>query len=55
MNLTKLVGIGPIDLMRSGFVLAESFGDVFKYSKKNAKITGKILAYSLAIGNPFPT
>ena len=55
INLSSLVGIGPIDLMRSGFVLADSFGDVFRYSKKSAKITGKLLAYTLAIGNPFLT
>jgi len=51
----KVVRFGPIDMAITGIGLVEVLADVFKYAKKNAKLTGKLLAHSLAIGWPFPT
>lgn len=39
----------------AGLGIVEVLADVFKYAKTNAKMTGKLLAYTLAIGYPFPT
>ena len=50
-----LVKFGPVDLAVAGLGLVEVLADVFKYAKKNAKMTGKLLAYTLAMLFPFPT
>ena len=46
---------GAIDAAAAGTGAVEVIADQFKYGKKNAKMTGCLLAYALAMLFPFPT
>ena len=45
----------PLDIAMAGIGLVETVAGCFKSGKKSAKLTGKILAYTLAIRYPFAT
>ena len=54
-QLTKLVRISPFFLVNIGLDLTQAVVDQFKAGKRNAKVAGKLLAYTLAMRYPFTT
>ena len=49
-KISEIASIGPVDILIGGFALTEVFMDQFKAGKKNAKLAGQLLAFTLAAG-----
>ena len=48
-----LVKVHPLDALSAGMSLTKAFLNQFKDGKKKAKISGKLLAFTLALRQPF--
>ena len=54
-GIVNVASISPLDLISGGISLVEAGMDVFKGAVKNAKLAGQLLAYTLAMRQPFLT
>ena len=54
-GIVNVANISPLDLISGGISLVEGTMDIFKGAVKNAKLAGQLLAYILAMRQPFLT